>query len=130
MKEYPIGLGRDPSGDKETEGDGRTPVGQFYVCTRLARSRWHRFLGLSYPAPDDARRGLAAGLITPGEAGAIRRAHRHRRQPPWKTRLGGEIGIHGGGGGADWTAGCIALDNAAVAELFPVLPLGTPVQIE
>jgi hypothetical protein len=57
-------------------------------------------------------------------------AHRNGRRPPWKTALGGEIGIHGGGSGLDWTWGCIALENEAVAELFPVLPLGTPVRIQ
>jgi hypothetical protein len=130
VREYPFGLGSDPIPDKQREGDGRTPAGRFFVCTRLGSSRWHRFLGLSYPAPEDGRRGLAEGLITPREEEAIRLAHRLRRRPPWNTRLGGEIGIHGGGSGADWTAGCIALDNDAVTELFPVLPLGTPVQIE
>jgi murein L,D-transpeptidase YafK len=130
VKEYPIGLGSDPIPDKEREGDGRTPEGEFFICTRLARSRWHRFLGISYPSQDDARRGLDQGLITETERQAITLAHRHHRQPPWKTRLGGEIGIHGGGSGADWTAGCIALDNDAIEELFPVLPHGTPVQIQ
>ncbi len=130
LKEYPVGLGGDSDGDKEREGDRRTPTGDFYVCTRLRRSRWHRFLGISYPAPDDAKRGREHDLISPGEFGEILRAHRDRNQPPWKTALGSEIGIHGGGSGLDWTWGCIALENEAVAELFPVLPLGTPVRIQ
>lgn len=130
VKEYAVGLGGDPLPDKEREGDRRTPVGDFYICTRLERSRWHRFLGISYPGPEDAERGRQEGTIRRAEQAAILRAHRRRLQPPWKTALGGEVGIHGGGSGLDWTWGCIALENEAVAELFPVLSLGTPVRIE
>jgi hypothetical protein len=129
VKEYPIGLGRAPEGDKAREGDGRTPEGEFYVCTRLKRSRFHRFLGLSYPAPDDAARGQREGRIAQSQLEAIRQAHRRGAQPPWNTPLGGAVGVHGGGSGWDWTRGCIALENAAVEELFEVLPLGTPVRV-
>jgi murein L,D-transpeptidase YafK len=130
VKEYPIGLGGDPLPDKQREGDRRTPIGEFIICTRLQRSRWRHFLGISYPAPEDAARGRRDGMISRAEHAAILRAHARGAQPPWKTRLGGEVGIHGGGSGLDWTWGCIALENDAIAEIFPVLPLGTPVRIE
>jgi murein L,D-transpeptidase YafK len=130
LKEYPIGLGRRPLPDKEREGDGCTPLGDFVVCTRLEQSRFYRFLGLSYPDPEHARRALEGGRITRGQADAIARAYQRGEQPPWYTPLGGEVGIHGGGSGADWTLGCIALDNEAIDELFPILQIGTPVKIE
>jgi hypothetical protein len=69
-------------------------------------------------------------MITRAEHEAILAAHRERRCPPWKTALGGEVGIHGGGVGRDWTLGCIALENRDVDELWQALPLGTPVLIE
>jgi murein L,D-transpeptidase YafK len=128
-KRYRVVLGRG-EGDKEREGDRRTPEGMFYVCTRNDQSRFHKFLGLSYPGPSDAARGLKAGMITRAEHEAILAAHRERRCPPWKTALGGEVGIHGGGVGRDWTLGCIALENRDVDELWQALPLGTPVLIE
>jgi lipoprotein-anchoring transpeptidase ErfK/SrfK len=37
--------------------------------------------------------------------------------------------IHGHGSGRDWTAGCVALDDRDVEELYNALPLGTPVRI-
>jgi murein L,D-transpeptidase YafK len=129
VKEYPVGLGSSPERDKEREGDGRTPLGEFYVCTRLERSRFHRFIGLSYPAPEDAARGLREAMITRAEAAEILSAHRRRVKPPWDTPLGGAIGIHGGGSGLDWTRGCIALENRAAEELFQALPMGTPVRV-
>ncbi len=129
-KKYPIALAADAPGDKEREGDRRTPEGTFYVCTRNGASRFHKFLGLSYPAPDDAARGLASGLISHTEHDAILEAQRTRSCPPWKTKLGGEVGIHGGGSDRDWTLGCIALTNDAIDELWSALRLGDSVVIE
>jgi len=130
IKEYTVGLGPVPIGHKEQQGDGRTPEGDYYVCTRLERSRFHRFLGLSYPGIADARRGLRSGLTSRADHDRILAAHRKRRQPPWGTRLGGAVGIHGSGGSSDWTAGCVAVEDREVEELFTALPLGTPVKIE
>ena len=50
--------------------------------------------------------------------------------PPWDTPLGGEIFIHGGGSGSDWTWGCVALDDDDVRELYRAVRVGTPVTIE
>src|SRR5262245_43448642 len=130
VKEYPVDLGRHPPGDKEREGDGRTPDGEFRICTRVERSQFRHFLGLSYPDPAHARLALARGLIAGPQAGAIERAAARGEPPPWDTPLGGAVGLHGGGSGADWTFGCIALDNPAIDELFAALPFGTRVRIE
>ena len=129
LKTYRAAMGSRTAGDKEREGDRTTPLGSFYICTRNDKSRFHLFMGLSYPAPDDARRGLDRGRITRPEHDAILSAHRERRCPPWKTALGGEVGVHGGGADLDWTLGCIALSNADVEELWKVLRLGDPVTI-
>lgn len=124
-----MGLGPDPAGTKLQQGDGRTPEGEYYVCTRLERSRFHRFLGLSYPGIADARRGYREGLLTGAERDRIVAAQVKRQQPSWNTRLGGAVGIHGNGSSSDWTAGCIAVEDREIEELFAVLPLGTPVTV-
>lgn len=129
VKRYRIALGREPVGDKRREGDLRTPEGEYYVCTRNAESNHHRALGLSYPNDKDADRGLAEGLISKREHRAIHDAMRRLSRPPWKTALGGEIMVHGGGSESDWTEGCIALSDDDAQELFNALPLGTPVTI-
>ena len=46
------------------------------------------------------------------------------------TALGGEIYIHAGGSGENWTAGCIALEPEDMDALFAACGLGTPVTIE
>ena len=53
----------------------------------------------------------------------------HDWEKLWKTRLGGEIMIHGNGADNAGTAGCVGMDDDDIRELYPVLPVGTPVRI-
>jgi len=129
VKTFSMVLGFSPDGDKEIEGDGRTPEGEFYVATKNPKSKFHLSLGLSYPSMDAAERGLKKGLITKAEHDAILEALREGRMPPQKTALGGEIYIHGGGVERDWTWGCVALRNEEIEQLFASIPLGTKVTI-
>jgi L,D-peptidoglycan transpeptidase YkuD (ErfK/YbiS/YcfS/YnhG family) len=73
---------------------------------------------------------LNAGLIKRAQYKTIVGAVGAKRCPPWNTALGGEIFIHGGGTASDWTAGCVALENEEIKELFDSVPAGTPVRIE
>ncbi len=130
VKIYPISLGLDPDGDKERQGDRRTPEGKFYICNKNPKSKYYLSLGISYPNIEDAERGLRQGLITEQQYRAIVRAIKARRKPPWNTALGGAICIHGGGIPWDWTYGCIAMRNEDMEELFRVIPVGTPVIIK
>ena len=50
---WPIALGFAPSGDKEKQGDGRTPEGSFTIDRRNSGSAYHLSLGLDYPQPKD-----------------------------------------------------------------------------
>ncbi len=126
---YRAALGSNPLGAKQVEGDGMTPEGVYFVCVKNPRSQFHLSLGIDYPASHDAERGRAAGLISPAEHEAIVQAGQTGVTPPWKTALGGEIFIHGGGSASDWTQGCIALDNADMDELFAAVDVGIPVII-
>ncbi len=129
VKTYRVALGNSPIGTKFRQGDGRTPEGTFYVCVKNPRSKFYLSLGLSYPTPADAARGLSEKLITKPQHDAIIAAHKKRATPPWNTALGGEVFIHGNGSGSDWTLGCIALDDDAMKELFASVTTGTTVEI-
>ncbi|HEX8550066.1 MAG TPA: L,D-transpeptidase [Abditibacteriaceae bacterium] len=142
VKSYRVALGATPTGHKIRQGDSRTPEGEFFICTRNDQtSAFHIFLGLSYPALPDAKRGLAKKAITEREFMAIRSRLASRGTPLWETRLGGWVGIHGGTGqpfarkqtakrgSPDWTAGCIALTNKEIEDIHAATKLGTPVSV-
>ncbi len=130
VKSYKIVLGFTPLGDKQTEGDGRTPEGEFYIFTKNDKSKFFLSLGVSYPSIDDAKRGFQENLISTQERDAIVEAINDRQMPLQKTKLGGEIYIHGGGTNSDWTDGCVALKNEEIQEIFDAIPVGASVKIE
>ena len=129
VKTYPIGLGFAPEGDKEKEGDGRTPEGDFYIFLKNPKSKFHLSDGVSYPSKEDAARGLAGGLITKLQHDQIVKAIDTGKMPLQKTALGGEIYLHGGGAGRDWTWGCIALADADVEEIYNAVEVGVKITI-
>ncbi len=124
----PVVLGQNP-GDKHREGDLATPVGEFYVCYKNRDSKYHRFLGLSYPNLEDAERGLRNKLITQAEYDEIREAIAGKKCPPWKTALGGEIGLHGPCPNVTWTHGCVAMSVEQIERLYDLLEIGDEVAI-
>lgn len=129
IRDYLVGLGPSPCGDKMLAGDGRTPEGTFYVCVKNPTSQFYKSLGLSYPSPKHAQQALIKGAISPDDFRSIVRAFEHKGLPPWNTPMGGAIFIHGGGGHKDWTKGCIAVGNTAMDELFQIVSVGTPVEV-
>jgi len=129
IKTYPIALGSNPVPPKERQGDRATPEGTYFICEKNPQSQYHLSLAISYPGPQDAERGLKAGLITKAEEQAILKASADHRTPPWNTKLGGEVFVHGNGSKPDWTWGCVALDDADIDELYVLVPVGTPIII-
>ena len=142
VKSYRVELGANPTGDKTRQGDSKTPEGQFFICTRNSKtSAFHIFLGLSYPALPDAKRGLQSKQISRREYDSIRSRLNSHQSPLWETKLGGWIGIHGGAdapfaqrkkrerGRLDWTAGCIAVTDAEIEELHSASQMRTPVLV-
>lgn len=116
LKTYTIALGANPVGHKEEEGDMKTPEGVYTIDYRNPQSDFHLALHVSYPSVQDsahaAERGVSAGC---------------------------DIMIHGlpNGQGAnadnyrdkDWTAGCIAVTDEEIEELWRITPDGTPIEI-
>lgn len=114
VREYRVALGFQPSGDKVQEGDGRTPEGVFRIDRRNDRSGYHLSLGLDYPHPEDRVRAQAAG----GSPGGDIMIHGQPNALPDAAMLRG-----------DWTAGCIALSNAEMREVWAVTNLATKVEV-
>lgn len=110
LRTYAIHLGGNPVGHKQFEGDGKTPEGRYAITHRNAQSAYHLSLGISYP--NDADRAFAAG----------------QNKPP-----GGDIFIHGennrGASKGDWTAGCIAVNDREIEEIYAMVNPGAVINI-
>jgi hypothetical protein len=118
-------FGSSGVGIKRRQGDNITPKGQYHLGWINPYSKFHRFLGLTYPSIADAERGLSSGIISKPTYEQIKSAHERGAVPPQYTALGGQIGIHGNGRGslnihriANWTSGCIALENGQMDVLM------------
>ena len=134
LRTFAVALGKEPTANKVQRGDGRTPEGHYYICEKRAQSRFHRFLGISYPNVEDAERAFAQHLINADEWADIFFANLRQSTPPWSTAMGGSVGIHGYGGRdpvpVDWTEGCIAVSDPDIDYLYDRVPLGTRVIID
>ena len=111
---FPIRLGFAPTGDKQRRGDGRTPEGSFRIDRLNRHSAFHLALGIDYPQPRHRNAARRAGVDPGGDI----MIHGQPAQVPPGWRISG-----------DWTAGCIALDNAAMDQIFAHAAPGTPVEI-
>lgn len=110
LRAFSFELGFAPVGPKQVEGDGRTPEGTYRINRRNPNSQYHLSLGISYPNTDEVTVAAAMG-----------------------QSAGGEIFIHGTPrrniGDDDWTAGCIAVTNDEIEELYAMVADGTPIFI-
>ncbi len=113
---YRISLGLSPFGQKQREGDFRTPEGRYRLTRRNAQSDFFLAVQVSYP-----------------EAADISLARKHGWQP------GGSIMVHGLPNllkyprerylNTDWTDGCIALSNENMLDFWLLTGQGTPIEI-
>ena len=113
---FKVSLGLVPIGQKQREGDYRTPEGRYRLTRRNAQSDFFLAVQVSYPEPADV--ALA-------------------RRNGWAP--GGAIMVHGLPNqlkysrdrylSTDWTDGCIALSNEDMLDFWLLTGNGTPIEI-
>jgi murein L,D-transpeptidase YafK len=116
LKTYRISVGGNPVGDKQYEGDKKTPEGIYFINGKNPNSGYWKNLGVSYPNRQDVIDAKNLG-----------------------RPAGGLIKIHGLRNGLgfigkfhrwfDWTGGCMALTNEDVDELYESVAVGTVIHI-
>jgi murein L,D-transpeptidase YafK len=113
---YQVALGKGGLAPKVAEGDNQVPEGIYRVTGRKADSQFHKALRIGYPTPRQASAARARG-VDPGS----------------------NIMIHGLPNGLgwigswhrlrDWTAGCVAVTDAEIDQIWKLVPVGTIVEI-
>jgi murein L,D-transpeptidase YafK len=116
VRSYKVALGGDPIGPKTRQGDHKTPEGVYMLDSRNPHSQFYKSIHISYPSARE------------------REAARQKGVSP-----GGDLFVHGLPNGygwvgsshrlKDWTAGCIAVTNAEMDEIWQAVADGTPIEI-
>jgi murein L,D-transpeptidase YafK len=117
LKIYDCGVGGNMDGNKQKEGDNRTPEGKYYLTDKSAASSYYKNFHISYPNDADRARCKKAGVPT-----------------------GGDIKIHGYANSITGTAqrnsyfsstwGCVSVTNNDMDELFKWVIIGSPIYIK
>lgn len=116
IRTYKVALGRGGLEPKEREGDARTPEGHYTIDSRNSASRFYKALHISYPDAEDRKRAAKLGVL-PGGAIMI------HGLPNGMAWLGSVHRTY------DWTAGCVAVTDTEMDEIWNLVPVGTRVEI-
>ena len=116
FRTFRIALGIRPVGDKEYEGDFKTPEGRYLLDARNPNSEYFLSIHISYPDNGDIRDARERGL-DPGGAIMI------HGQPNEPTRSETYYRTQ------DWTNGCIAVSNSDMIDIWLMVEDNTPIEI-
>ena len=116
FRTFRIALGIRPTGDKQQEGDFRTPEGRYLLDARNPNSEFFLSIHVSYPDANDRREAARQG-VDPGGAIMI------HGQPNEPTRSETYYQTQ------DWTNGCIAVSNSDMIDIWLMTADNTPIEI-
>ena len=116
FRTFQIALGIRPEGDKQHEGDFRTPEGRYMLDARNPNSEFFLSIHISYPNPQDRREARAQG-VDPGGQIMI------HGQPNIPTKSEAYYQTQ------DWTNGCIAVSNSDMIDIWLMTGDLTPIEI-
>ncbi len=116
LRTFDIALGIQPVGDKQREGDFRTPEGHYVLDARNTNSEFFLSIHVSYPNLEDVRSARAKG-VDPGGAIMIHGLPNEPTRPEAYYRT------------QDWTNGCIAVSNSDMIDIWLMTANNTPIEI-
>jgi murein L,D-transpeptidase YafK len=114
---YQVALSTVPVGAKERNGDHKVPKRDYRIDYKNPASQFHLALHVSYPNEADSAHAKPLGVDPGGEI----EIHGLAKQYAWMGSLHRKY---------DWTNGCIAVTNAEIEEIYPLVPVGTKVEIK
>ena len=116
IRTFDIALGPKPDGDKETEGDQKTPEGRYLLDARNPDSDFFLSIHISYPDAQDRLESRSKGLDPGGQI----MIHGQPNEPTYSEAFYAK---------EDWTNGCIAVSNSDMIDIWLMTPDNTPIEI-
>jgi murein L,D-transpeptidase YafK len=116
FRTFKIALGLSPEGDKEQEGDQKTPEGYYMLDARNPDSDYFLSIHISYPSASDQAEARRKG-VDPGSAIMI---HGQPNNPTFSAAYYAR---------EDWTNGCIAVSNSDMIDIWLMTPDSIPIEI-
>ncbi|MDH4071942.1 MAG: L,D-transpeptidase family protein [Gammaproteobacteria bacterium] len=116
FRTFRIALGFAPEGDKEQEGDQKTPEGHYILDARNPDSDFFLSIHISYPDAGDRAEARRKG-VDPGSAIMI---HGQPNNPTFSAAYYAR---------EDWTNGCIAVSNSDMIDIWLMTPDMVPIEI-
>lgn len=111
LNAYDVQLGFTAEGPKRRRGDGRTPEGHYRIDRRNPNSAFYLSVGIDYPNARDRALAEAEGIDPGGDIFV----HGHGEKPRERSH--------------DWTAGCVAVTNDEMRDVYAMVRNGTPISI-
>jgi murein L,D-transpeptidase YafK len=117
LSEYSVTFGANPKGQKQREGDERTPEGTYILDYKKADSAFYKSIHISYPNKDDKKRAKKLGV----NPGGLIMIHGQKSGFGWLSWITQQF---------NWTDGCIAVSNSAMDVIWESVDAGTPIEIK
>lgn len=116
FRTFDIALGVAPVGDKEREGDQKTPEGLYYLDLRNPNSDFFLSIHVSYPDSNDRMEAQRKGQDPGGQI----MIHGQPNIPTYSAAYYAK---------EDWTNGCIAVSNSDMIDIWLMTPNNVPIEI-
>lgn len=117
VKEYSIALGANPIGHKLQERDERTPEGKYVLDYKKSDSAFYKAIHISYPNEEDKAKAKEAGV----DPGGLIMIHGQKNGLGWLSWVTQNF---------NWTNGCIAVTNKEMDEIWDLVKVKTPIEIQ
>lgn len=117
LKTYKISIGLQPVGDKQFQGDNKTPEGIYFINDKNPNSICHKNLGISYPNKDDIANAKRLGKSAGGDI----KIHGLLNNSGFISKFHRWIGF---------TYGCIMVTDQEIDELYKAVKIGTRIEIK
>lgn len=117
VKEYSIALGANPKGHKQQEGDERTPEGKYFLDYKKSDSSFYKAIHISYPNMENQTKAKERGV----NPGGLIMIHGQKNGLGWLSWISQNF---------NWTNGCIAVTNKEMDEIWNLMKVGAPIEIQ